>query len=129
MEEMNDLYYMEKQKKMEDRKIVEQCEELKTIFHGFKFGLFKRCPYNVDWSDIGDPDIKIRDKRYWSMESGPYSKHHPLFKGAVVAQFHPFARIEVHDKNILDVVRKFGEKWRYKRLIKKWCNENPNVRR
>ena len=127
MKEMNDSYYVEQQKKVVNRKVVEQCEELKSIFYVFKFGFLKRCPYNIEWSDIGDPDIKIRDKRYWSMESGPYPKYHPLFKGAIVAQFYPFDCIKVHDKNILDVVRKFGEKWNYKQLIKKWADKNPNI--
>ena len=123
MKEINDTFYVDMQRKIKELKIIEQCDELRRLFGSFKFGfILKRCPYTVKWRNIGSPDITIRDKRYRSLESIGNSN------SAMVARFHPFDRIEVYDKNILNVVHKFGEKWKYKQLVKKWAEENPNIK-
>ena len=123
MKEVNDTFYVDMQRKIKELKIVEQCDELKQLLYSFKSGfILKRCPYTVKWSDIGIPDITIYDNRYWSLKSMGNSE------GAMVAQFHPFDRIEVYDKNILNVVHKFGEKWKYNQLVKKWAEDNSSIK-
>ena len=117
MKEIYDEYYIKKEKEVKNKKILEQVKELENIFYEIKpirYRIFKKCPYKVEWTDI-NMSISIRDKRYKSIESTRNRK------GAIVVNFKPFDLVELLDKNILSIIKEFGGKWGYKKLIKKWA--------
>jgi len=113
MREYTESSILAKQTRFNDAKPIEQINELIRILPEAKFLFFKYNPYHLSFTNYSKGVvITIRDKRYRSMESsvGCFNI------GAIVCELFPFKKIKLYYEDLIEVIRQFGNKWKYEKL-------------
>ena len=131
MKEVVDEYVLKEEEQRKKAKLQEQIEELQKILpkeyvRGGWFMLQKIPRFHIE-SSVSDnyAYIRIRDRKFISLESMSAWDYvlSPIYvekRGAIVVELHPFDYIKIREKTLYDIIKKFGEKWGYKKLIRTW---------